>query len=461
MDVLLINPPIRLEWKPNLEPLGLGYIAQSLLDEGHTVRTFDIQGYRWSNEEVERKIGELDYDVVGIGGIITAYKYIKWLTPLLKKHNPTAKIIIGGGVGSAVPRLVLENSDADICVIGEGEITIKELVRALKDSTDLASVNGIWFKENGKIYPTPPREPIKNLDALPFPNRDLFPIDIYIENPIEPLEGRSLTISATRGCPYHCNFCYNIDGRHVRMRSADSIIQEIKLLKEKYGVEVIQMVDNTFMVSKKRVYEFCEKLIEQDIDIKWMCTGRAELVDEDILRKMKSAGCAFLSIGIESGSQKMLDSMKKGTTVEQNKRAVRMIRKAGIGVNTPFMIGTAGETRETIRETIEFCKELRIWPTLFITTPYPDSPLYQEVKRMGKIPDEDKYVEQLGDAGKVTVNLTELSDDELMRLKDEAEREIRQNITIFDEIREYYGMNGFINLLKRGMGRIYEKLKKK
>ncbi len=170
MKILLINPLIR-EWaKPNVLPLGLGYIASVLRNSGHDVEVMDINAYRWKPEEVEDKIKDAEFDVAGIGAIVTVYKYVKWLTGILKKYHPEKKIIIGGSAGTSIPHIILEKIEADIACIGEGENTVAELVDALQNKKDLAGIDGIWYKtEDGKIHRNNNRPAIKDLDKIPMP----------------------------------------------------------------------------------------------------------------------------------------------------------------------------------------------------------------------------------------------------------------------------------------------------
>ena len=273
MKIVLINPPIRVWSKPNCLPLGLAFIASVLRDSGNEVEVLDINANRWSVEEVEERIKNSKYDLVGIGGIITVYKYLKWLSKLLKKYHPDKKIIVGGSVGTSIPKLVLEKNQADIVCMGEGEITVKEIIRSLNGEMDIADVKGIWYKdENGKIYKTDMREPIKDLDTIPSPAWDLFPVDIYIQNPVgapnkgkwiegkfksEEKEVLSMNIHATRGCPFKCIYCYHdFMGIRYRSRSPEVVVKEMKFLHDKYNVEYFQIPDDLFCVKKDFVYAF-------------------------------------------------------------------------------------------------------------------------------------------------------------------------------------------------------------
>lgn len=446
MKILLINPPIR-EWaKPNCFPLGLGYIASILLQEGCEVEVLDINAYRWSKEDVDKRIKNISYDLVGIGGIITTYKYVKWLVNMLKKYHPEKKVLVGGSVGTSIPKTMLERNPVDIICIGEGEETVKELVNVLKNNDDLSTVKGIWFKDDdGLIHTGEPREPINDLDNLPFPAWDLFPMDIYIRNPVgAPNRNKwfngsstedtplSMNLYATRGCPYQCIYCYHdFMGQKYRYRSSNSVITEIKHLYTHYDVNYFHFVDDEFVMKKNFVYQFCERIkdLQKELGerITWGCTGRVNLMTEELITTMADAGCVLIGYGIESGSQKMLNIMKKKVTVEQAKQAVRLTQEYLGWADCSFMIGIPGETKESIQETIDFCKQLNLIPeVIFFATPYPGTELYKMAIQQGKIKDEEAYVMSSGEQGeKISVNFTDFSDDELKKIKEDMVIELR------------------------------------
>lgn len=446
MKVLLINPPIR-EWsKPNVLPLGLGYIASILLEKEHAVEVLDINGYRFNREEVEAKIKTAAFDVVGIGGIVTTYKYIKWLIMLIKKYHPNKKVIVGGSVGTSIPQIILSKTEADIVCIGEGEITIGEIIAALETDDSLKNVKGIWFKEaDGQVFSNGNRPPIKDLDSIPFPAWDMFPVATYLKNPVGApnrnkwIDGAtdeaaplSINLFATRGCPYRCIYCYHdFMGQKYRHRSPANIIAEIRILYERYKIPYYHFIDDEFVMEKDFVYDFCRliKDFSQEIGqrITWGCAGRVNLMTEDLITAMAEAGCVLIGYGIESGSQQMLDLIKKQVTVEQAKNAIRLTKKHLGWADCSFMIGYPGETKETIQETIDFCKELDLTPeVIFFITPYPGTELYSLALQQGQIKDEEAYVLDLGEQGeKIRVNFTKFSDEELFYQQERMIKELK------------------------------------
>ncbi len=443
MKVLLVNPPIR-EWaKPNVFPLGLGYLASALKEKGFEVEVLDINALRWNKMKEKKKLKNADFDVAGIGAIVTVYRYVKWLIETIKKYHRDKKIVVGGSVGTSIPHIIMEKTEAEIVCIGEGEVTVVDLMKALqKRKNALREVEGIWFRDNdGTIVKNKQRNAIKDLDALRWPAWDLFPVDIYLKNPVgapnrnkwvdggsEDTVPLSMNINGTRGCPYKCIYCYHdFMGQGYRYRAPESIIKEMRFLYDCYGVRYFHFTDDEYCLKKEFIYDFCKKVKKEfGQDITWGCAGRVNLMTEDLVVTMADAGCVLIGYGIESGSQRMLDVMKKNVTVEQAKEAVRLTKKHLGWADCSFMIGTPGENRETIRETIDFCKELELTPeVIFFMTPYPGTELYRMALESGKIKDEEEYMLNLGEQGeKIRVNFSELSDQELLDAQEYMIREL-------------------------------------
>lgn len=455
MKILLINPPIREKEPPRHVPIGLGIIAKVLLNSGYDVNILDINAERLSKDDLRERIDlNNKYDVIGVGGLITTHKYLKWLIPELKKYNPHSNIIVGGGVVTENPTHILNKTPADIAVIGEGENTLKEIVSRLEDNSSLDDVKGVAYKKENRIIINSPRPLISNLDDLPFPAYELFPIDVYLNNVAHAsvLDKKTeMDIITSRGCPYNCEYCYHIFGRGVRTRSVGNVVDEIKYLIDEYGIDSLLILDETFTINKKRVSEFCKQIKKEKIDIPWSCYARVNLVDQPMLNEMKSSGCYRVGYGIESGSQRILNQMDKKVTVEQAKEAIRMTREAGLICGTTWMFGYLGENISSIQETINFCKEMLISPSFFYTTPYPGNNLYEKVKNkiIEKYGDEEKFISVLGDASDFTINLTDFSDEELHRLKKETEEKLRKiPLRRYPEyiyrVYQQYGLNIFI-----------------
>ncbi|MEM4406792.1 MAG: radical SAM protein [Candidatus Methanomethylicaceae archaeon] len=433
MNFLLINPPIGKQRLPAYFPLGLGYVAQILLKEGHEVNVLDINAYRWSDDEVEQQLKNTEFEAVGITGMVTEFAAVRWLSRLIKGINPNAPIVLGGGLPTAFPQMVLERTQVDIAVVGEGEVTIKELAESLAEGSPLSKVKGIWYKKGGDICPTQPRELIQDLDMIPFPARHLFSMEQYTQNPVPYLRMFDQKVIpanmvTSRGCPYRCTYCFHgLWGYQFRARSADNVVAEMKLLHEEYGVTGIFFMDDTFVLDRERVLAICDKLIDEDLNIIWAASGRVNLMDPEMLERMRAAGCRAILYGIESGSQQILNEMRKGVTVEQARQAILNTWRAGILPVGYLMIGMFGETPQTVEETIRFCNETGLISGFSYATPFPGTDLYARAVESGKLQPEaaDQLLERWTEWGdEVLVNLSNIPTDKLKLIKKKAERRI-------------------------------------
>ena len=422
MKVLLVQPPHYFDGKsrrPGFFPVGLGYLTARLLEEGHEVEVFDIWAHQLTREEVTRTIPNLKYDVVGITALSTQHNYVKWLAGQLKHHSDRP-VVLGGPLATFSPEVVLKHTLVDICVISEGDVSFPNLLRNLSDPH---KVNGIVYRRNGEVVFTPPQEYVRDLDSLGFAVRDrnTFATAVYLKEGY--LDGhpdiRAMNVMTNRGCPWSCDFCSKTY-RHVRRRSVPHVRQEIEMLIENFGVGAIFFNDELLVLSKKRIYELCEAI--KPLNILWQGQARVDTVDLDVLKCMKDAGCVAVGLGIESGSQRILDAMNKRTTVEENVAAIEAAKEVGLEVIVQCIYGYPGECDETIAETIDFFRRAdTLHQGFFVLTPLPGTALYQRCLEQGVIVDEDEYLANL-DAGYNTsrdalVNLTEFGIDEFYEKK--------------------------------------------
>ena len=435
VDILLIFPPLRTWDRPRNFPCGLGLIASILREAGYAVGVIDVNGLRWDNQHVMDEIKTYDTKMIGIGGMISTYRWVKTMTHHIRETLPAdVKIILGGSVGTSIIQTAFEKLKIDVMTIAEADETILQLLPAMQQNKPLKDIRGIaYLDENGTVIKTAARPQIEDLDTLPYPAWDLFPMNTYLENPIVGV-GKDIDVISSRGCPYPCQYCYRIFGRNYRGRSADNVIGEIKILVEDYGIDFISFQDDCFVIDKKRVFAICDKIDAAGWDLKWSCTGRVNVCDKPLLERMRASGCVSVSYGLESGSNAILKRMQKNTTTEKAAKTIEMTRDAGIRAPVSFMIGYPGETRDTVMETVALCKRLNIPLTaLMITCPYPGTPLYDEFKdskqmlaRYGvsdglKIKlDEEAFVLDIGDAVDLAVNLSDMPDEELLAVRQEA-----------------------------------------
>jgi radical SAM superfamily enzyme YgiQ (UPF0313 family) len=467
MKFLLINPAIGKQRLPAYFPLGLGYIAQILLEEGHDISVLDINAHRWSDDEVEQRLRKAEFEVVGITGMVTEFGAVQRLSRLIKEINHDALIILGGGLATAFPHVVLERTQVDIVVIGEGEVTIRELAESLAEGSSLEKVKGIWYKLKDNIYATQPRELIKDLDTIPFPARHLFPMERYFQNPVPYLrmfDPRVIPANmiTSRGCPYRCTYCFHgLWGYHFRARSADNVVAEIKFLHEKYGVTGIFFMDDTFVLDRERVLAICDRLMQEGLNIIWAASGRVNLVDREMLERMRAAGCRAILYGIESGSQQILNEMHKGVTVKQARQAVLNTWQAGILPVGYLMIGMFSETSQTVEETVRFCNETGLISGFSYVTPFPGTELYTKAVEIGKIQPEsvDQLLERWGEWGdEIIVNLSNIPTEKLKYIKRSAERRILWG-NLWRKVPLYIRVLGLSNFVREGVRFIKKQLR--
>ncbi|MBF0118011.1 MAG: B12-binding domain-containing radical SAM protein [Desulfobacterales bacterium] len=430
MKIILINSPIRLKANPSCIPYGLATIASTLREYGFDVEIYDINALRPSKNEIITTLSKKKWDIIGISGLITTYQFQKWLITEIKNIKPDGIIISGGGLATSNSTFLFNKTDVDITVHGEGEDTMLNLCQTLQSGKNLNEIDGISFRQNANVIVNPKRKNIKNLDSIPFPAWDLLPMEIYLKNPIWGTnavnsssfkEGikvtRSMNIISSRGCPFACNFCYHLFGNSdYRFRSAKNVIEEIEVLVDQYRVDFIGFVDDNMMASEKRLLEFCDLMEKKKFPITWGCHGRVTSAKQEILNRMAEVGCVWIGYGIESGSQKILDAMNKRVTVSQAKEAIINTRKASIYANTTFIFGYPSESLETIQETINFKREMNINCPSFFATPYPCTPLYEQMKHI--IGNEEAFIQSLGDATDFSINCTSFDNELLFFLKD-------------------------------------------
>lgn len=344
----------------------------------HNVEIIDANALQLTNNDVVKKVGSAD--IIGITAMTPIINSAIEIAQGVKQNNPDSTIVLGGPHVTVLPEEILNNvKEIDMIVIGEGEETIVELIDALKTGKSIKNVNGLAYRNHNLIKFTPPRPEIADIDSLPFLAYHLLPLDKYR---LHPPHGRAypfMAMLASRGCPYNCIFCSkSIFGNKLRYQSAKRMVNEIEYLKEHFNVREIAFYDDVFPINKKRIVNFTKELRKRKLDIIWTCESRVNLVSEELLNSMKKAGCYMIAYGIESGNQMILDNLRKGITIDQIKSAIEISHKVGIQSVGYFMLGAPGETPDTIRQTIDFAKNLPLdFAQFSVTIPYPGSDLYK------------------------------------------------------------------------------------
>ncbi len=404
MKVLLVRPVTPKRVVLNVvPPMGLGYLASSLKKNGIAVDILDCVQRKYDHFHFVDFVKKYNPDVVGFTSFSHDVPSVEKSIKLVKEVNSRVVTFVGGPHPSARPKNIWDDyPGVDYGFRGEGETGFSRIVKYLSDISEpwnksslneglLQSVKGLVWQKNGSIYCNDQAFP-KDLDSIDFPAWELINLKgyqsapqgvIFKKHPVAPM-------IITRGCPFLCTFCagYNITGRKLRYRTIENVMNEIGLLYHKYKVREIHILDDNFTLDKEFARKFCEELIRQKFNISWCCPNglRLDSLDKDILVLMRKAGCYYISIGIESGSQRILDMMKKKLSISEIKRQIDLVRSVGLDVNGFFILGYPGETVDEIKKTINFARELNLSRAAFYNfLPLPGTSIYEELLEGYKI----------------------------------------------------------------------------
>ena len=396
MRVLLVNPSIAQAevyakysaGAPVLPPLGLCYLAAALLKEGHEVRILDCVAEKISLPGLQEEIRRFKPEVAGVTATTVSFEAAKRVLKAVKDTDRAVTTVLGGAHISALPRATMaECGEIDVGVFGEGEQTIRELAERLSRQQSLLGVRGTIIRQDGRIAENERREPIRNLDDIPFPARHLLrDLRLYSHTPFRGTRFMT-TMITSRGCVFNCGFCdQSVFGRAWRRHSAGYVVAEIAHLKEKYGVDFISFEDDNFMISTRRTAEICRGMLESDFRVSWSCLGHVNELDEAVLPLMKQAGCRTIYLGLESGSARILEMVNKKTDLEDIRRGVKLIKKHRIHVTGSFILGLPTETRAEMEQTVRFALSLPLDGVSFFTfTPYPNTRLRDLAAQHGRV----------------------------------------------------------------------------
>lgn len=447
--ILLFIPPAitfkdRIDINP-LPPLGLGYLGAILEENGIEVKIVDCLMEGWdtrlritddliqiglSFEDIEKIIRTYEPDIVGANNLFTKQrKNAHTIYDIAKRIDANIITLAGGAHPTVMPELVLADKNVDYVVIGEGERTIIELVRLIEGKTDVSSLDGVGYRENGEIKIIPKTRFIEDLDSLPFPAWHLLNMEKYFGLKASHGDRRRRRFSpviTSRGCPAQCTFCsaYAVWGRGFRYRSPESVVGELKQLKQLYGIEEIMFEDDNLTLNPQRAEEIFDLMIRERLNMEWDTPNgiAAWTLNENLLDKMKASGCCSLNFALESGNQYILDSViRKPLNLEKVKPLVRYAQKIGLDVGIFLVVGMPGETEEQIWDSFRLSAELGIYtPHISIATPYPGSALYDLCKERKLFSPEfsldDLYIRSF------SISTDELGDQKLKRILTDGQR---------------------------------------
>ncbi len=393
-------------------PLDLAYMSAVLEEKGIEcmMRDYPVENGTW--EDVKKDIRTFDPGLLIIYTTITSVKEDLRACIIAKEINPGIITVAKGGDTTISPAERLEMcEDLDIAIIGEPELTLLEIA----EGRDLKDINGICYRENGKIVKTPKRKFIEDLDGLPFPSRHLLDQSKYLRPDTGEIQ---TTIQSSRGCPSKCIYCLSrvVAGFDLRLRSPGNVVDELEHCVTEYNIRNFFFRADTFTWDKEWVISVCREILRRKLDIQWVANSRANTVDDERLQWMKKAGCWLVSFGVESGNQYILDMTQKGITLEQSREALRLAKKNKLKTFVTFLIGMPWDTRETIMETFDFAREIDSdYFEVILPYPFPGTNYYEIAKRDGLI--LDGAYDHIYDHFNSVVKTYHLSADELTELK--------------------------------------------
>ncbi|MDD5614519.1 MAG: radical SAM protein [Candidatus Omnitrophica bacterium] len=396
MNVLLIDPPYtfkdiggekeNFKHALNIIPsLGLAYLAAVAEREGHNVKIIDCT-LGVTIDEVLREARFFKPKIIGVTSTTPVFGNALKLSAILRRELENIMLILGGAHATACPGNALDDGIFDFAVIGEGEETFKELLQHISGDKriKIEDIRGIIFKKNGQTVITERRSNINNLDIVPYPARHLLPpLNRYSPTPASCRKLPLAVIMTSRGCPNSCTFCdKSVFGDKLRKRSATDVISEVEEVISKYGAREIRFFDDTFTIDRSHVESVCKEM--KKINISWTCLTAVNYVDKDILAMLKDSGCWQVLFGLESGDDFILEKLKKGNTVQDNRKAVNWAYDAGLRVRADFLVGSPWETKKSLRRTVDFAKSLPLDFAHFNKfVPFPGTVIYKMLKDEG------------------------------------------------------------------------------
>jgi len=407
MKLLLIDPPFKsfAGIFSFYFPLGLTYLAGSVKRAGYDCAILDM-------DAAEGKIGSMDFsreyqryqsyiealnnpshptwnlmrslvlnqkpDLIGITALTTKFGTVIQTAKFCREILPRVPIIVGGAHATAMPDLTLRIPEVDFVVRGEGDETLPELLNAIREKSEFSKIPGISYKKDGKIIHNPNRGLVQNLDTLALPDRSAL---LHPQNYSSEDMGVILT---SRGCPFGCSYCFHMWDRKVRYRSVDNIMRELRHVREKYGTTQFSFKDDSFTVKKSHVLDLCNAVSREPYKIIFNCTTRVDILDEELIHAMKKVGGNQVSIGIESGSERVLRETDKGISMRQVRDAAKLLNRNRLFWSGYFMIGLPNETEEDIYKTFDFLREVKpYYAGLGVYNPFPATKLFDQGVELG------------------------------------------------------------------------------
>jgi anaerobic magnesium-protoporphyrin IX monomethyl ester cyclase len=396
--LMTTSPPENGAWYlgKRLPPIGLMYVAAALEKAGFKVQMLDNYLMKKSTEEVKQLITQINPEIVGITCGSATYPRCVETSKAIKQAKPDCKIVVGGWHASYMPDSLLSNPEIDYVVMGEGERAITQLATAITTGkeTQALTIPGVGCRHNGANIKNQPQY-IENMDEIPYPARHLLPLELY-DRTIEYLDAKPADVmSISRGCVFNCGFCETrkLWGNICRGFSPQRVIGEIQDLQSRYGTKGIYFINDNFTLRKEKTSELCNLMLENKLNLEWVCDTRVDLVNNELLALMSKAGCKTIWFGVESASQKILQRIGRNTTPQEVENAFKLCRKNGIKTACSFMLGLPDETLKDMEASLKFAKKLNPdWCQFNTFIAYPDSRLYNELIEKGNYVKLDEFL---------------------------------------------------------------------
>lgn len=420
MKILLIKSGnLNARSKGMTPPLGLMYIASYIREKRRdTVKIFDIRFYKDPLKEVYRILNSFEPDIIGIGALTLEAPAMYQIARFVKTIT-NIPIIVGGPHATSVPEEVLKNKDIDVVVIGEGEITFKELLDNISNAHGINHIQGIGYKKGDELILNHQRGYIEHLDEIPFPAWDLIELEKYAQNTSMSTVGFRpyMVVLTSRGCPFHCTYCHNIMGKRFRARSVENVLEEMRLLIEHHHIHDFELIDDVSNFDKERIKSVFRGIIQRNWKVRLSFPNgvRTDLLDEEIIHLMRQAGTAELSIAVETASLRLQKLVKKNLNLEKVKHMIDVAVDEGIFVRGFFMIGFPTETEAELKSTIDFaCKSRLHVAFFFLVNPFGGTELSRQIEETNNITLTMKSEDY--DYNAMPFNATDISDKKLYRL---------------------------------------------
>ncbi len=361
--------------------LSLATLAAVLRKHDYPVRILDLHALNIPVENAAALVAEARPDVVGLTCKTLGWPAVLAIARMVKATLPDCLVVLGGPHTSIYARESLSFDCFDIAVIGDGEETFLDIIRALDGGGDVWHIPGTCVRRDGEVVMNPPRPVVADLDAYPMAALDLLPMDRYhCLTVLKPFS----TLVTSRGCPWHCGFCSQVYSERLRFRSVDRVVDEMEWHVDRFGVREIVIFDETFTVGRERVMKFCREIQRRNLRVAFNIRARVDAVDRPMLEALKEAGCRSIHMGVEGGSQRMLDIMRKGTTIEQVRAAFKAAREVGLETRGYFIIGYFDAGPEDIEDVIRLSTSLGMdYASFSVATPLPATELYDVALQRG------------------------------------------------------------------------------